>query len=67
MTLGPTLVALALTERARGRVARWLSAYGSVPLLFYVVHIFVAHLAAVMRVRGLSVRPRFPRELLVAP
>lgn len=48
MTLGPTLVALALTERARGRVARWLSVYGSVPLFFYVVHIFVAHLAGVM-------------------
>ncbi len=48
MTLGPALVALALTERAGGRMARWLSVYGRVPLFFYVVHIFVAHAAAVV-------------------
>jgi hypothetical protein len=47
MTLGPTLVALALTERARGRVASWLSVYGRVPLFFYVTHLFVAHAVAV--------------------
>ncbi|HEX6047699.1 MAG TPA: hypothetical protein VFZ21_00460, partial [Gemmatimonadaceae bacterium] len=43
MTLGPTLVALALTERVRGRVASWLSVYGRVPLFFYTTHIFAAH------------------------
>jgi uncharacterized membrane protein len=48
MTLGPALVALALTEQVRGRVARWLAVYGRVPLFFYVVHIFVAHAAAVL-------------------
>jgi uncharacterized membrane protein len=48
MTLGPALIALALAEHARGRVGRWLSVYGRVPLFFYVIHIFVAHLAAVI-------------------
>lgn len=48
MTLGPALIALAAAERARGRLARWLSAYGRVPLFFYVTHIFVAHAAAVL-------------------
>jgi len=48
MTLGPALAALALAERARGRIARWLSVYGRVPLFFYVVHIFVAHALAMM-------------------
>jgi uncharacterized membrane protein len=48
MTLGPLLVALALLERARGRVAGWLATIGAVPLFFYVVHIFVAHLLAVL-------------------
>ena len=48
MTLGPAFVALAAAERARGRVAAWRSVYGRVPLFFYVVHIFVAHAAAVV-------------------
>lgn len=48
MTLGPALVALALAERARGRIAGWLAVYGRVPLFFYVVHIFVAHAAGVV-------------------
>ena len=47
MTLGPILVALALTEQIRGMVGRWLSVYGRVPLFFYVTHIFAAHLAGV--------------------
>jgi hypothetical protein len=48
MTLGPALVALALAERARSRIARWLAVYGRVPLFFYVFHIFVAHAAGVV-------------------
>jgi uncharacterized membrane protein len=47
MTLGPTLIALALVQRARTRVASWLSVYGRVPLFFYVVHIYMAHALAV--------------------
>jgi uncharacterized membrane protein len=47
MTLGPTLVALALVERARSRVAGWVSVYGRVPLFFYVVHIYMVHALAV--------------------
>ena len=48
MTLGPALIALAIAERARGRVAAWLLVYGRVPLFFYCAHIFVAHAVAVM-------------------
>lgn len=47
MTLGPTLVALALVEGARSRPARWLAVYGRAPLFYYVVHIIVAHALAV--------------------
>ncbi|HYT72701.1 MAG TPA: heparan-alpha-glucosaminide N-acetyltransferase domain-containing protein [Gemmatimonadales bacterium] len=47
MTLGPALVALALVEGARHRVARWLSVYGQVPLFYYVVHICLAHVLAI--------------------
>jgi uncharacterized membrane protein len=48
MTLGPTLVVLALAERLRGRLSEWLKVYGSVPFFFYVVHIFVAHAVGVV-------------------
>lgn len=48
MTLGPVCVALALTEAARGRVARWLSVFGRVPLFYYVVHIYLAHAMGVL-------------------
>jgi uncharacterized membrane protein len=47
MTLGPTLVVLALAERMRGRIGGWLQVYGNVPFFFYVVHIFVAHAVGV--------------------
>ena len=58
MTLGPILIALALTEEVRGRVGRWLSVYGRVPLFFYVTHIFAAHLAgmAVALIQGGELR-----------
>lgn len=47
MTLGPVLVALAATGRARGWFADFLKVYGRVPLFFYVAHIFVAHALSV--------------------
>jgi uncharacterized membrane protein len=48
MTLGLAFIALALTENARGRVARWLGVYGRVPMFFYVAHIFVVHAIGVL-------------------
>jgi uncharacterized membrane protein len=47
MTLGPALVLLALFERAHGPVARWLTTFGRVPFLFYMVHIPLIHILAV--------------------
>ena len=48
MTLGPILIALALVERMRNRVTKWLSVYGRAPLFFYLMHIYVAHAVAVI-------------------
>lgn len=47
MTLGPGLIALALFERAQGRLAGWLITFGRVPFFYYIVHIYLIHVAAV--------------------
>jgi uncharacterized membrane protein len=46
MTLGPGLLLLAAFESARGRFVGILETFGRVPLFFYVLHFFLAHLAA---------------------
>jgi uncharacterized membrane protein len=45
-TLGPGLIALAMLESARGRLAGVLETSGSVPLFVYILHIVVVHLLA---------------------
>lgn len=47
MTLGPAIAALPLLARAKGPVARWLTVYGRVPLLYYLLHIPLIHLLAI--------------------
>ena len=48
MTLGPILVSLALAEGLRGRIVRWLSVYGRVPLFYYLGHIYLGHVVAML-------------------
>jgi uncharacterized membrane protein len=48
MTLGPMLIAIPLLENARGRVTRWLSVFGQVPFFYYILHIPLIHLTAVL-------------------
>ncbi len=48
MTLGLALMLLAAFEKARGRLASWLTTYGRVPLFYYVAHIYLLHALALI-------------------
>ena len=50
MTLGPAFLALVLLERvavAGNRVAEFVKMFGRVPMMYYVVHFYLAHTIAV--------------------
>lgn len=48
MTLGPVIALLPWLEGVRGRVAGWLEIFGRVPLFYYLLHIPLIHLLAVL-------------------
>jgi uncharacterized membrane protein len=50
MTLGPSLLFLAFTEKQSSALARNVIVFGRVPLFFYVLHILVVHIIAVVAV-----------------
>jgi uncharacterized membrane protein len=59
MTLGPTIALIPLLERARGALVRWTTVFGRVPFFYYVLHIPLIHVLAlvVSRVRLGEVSP----------
>ncbi len=48
MTLGPTIALLPMVEGARRRGAEWLRVFGRVPLFYYLLHIPLIHIAAMV-------------------
>lgn len=48
MTLGPTIAAIPLLDRAHGRIGGWLSVFGRVPFFYYVLHIPLIHALALI-------------------
>ena len=48
MTIGPSLLFLAFTEKANNSVTRIISVYGRVPLFYYVLHVYLLHLLAML-------------------
>ncbi len=48
MTLGPTIAMIPLLETATGKLSRWISVFGRVPFFFYVLHIPLIHILALI-------------------
>jgi uncharacterized membrane protein len=48
MTIGPSLIFLSLTENISNRVVRFFVTFGRVPFFFYIIHIYVIHLFALV-------------------
>jgi uncharacterized membrane protein len=48
MTLGPLAIACAFVERLRGSIKNVLMTFGRAPLAFYIAHLYLIHLAAVV-------------------
>ena len=48
MTLGPSILFLAFTERANNTLSKFISIYGRVPMFYYILHIYLLHAAAMI-------------------
>lgn len=48
MTIGPSIMLLAGFERLQGLMAGFLTVIGRVPMFYYIVHIYLIHLIAVI-------------------
>lgn len=48
MTIGPALLFLAFTEKINTAASRVISVYGRVPMFYYLLHIFLIHLLAML-------------------
>jgi uncharacterized membrane protein len=48
MTIGPALLFLAFTERPLNRLEKIISVYGRVPFFYYLFHIYIIHLVAML-------------------
>jgi uncharacterized membrane protein len=59
MTLGPTIALLPLAEQARGWLADVLTTFGWVPMFYYLLHIPLIHVAALLAtlIREGSIHP----------
>ena len=48
MTLGPTIAVMPALEGARGRLVQWMTVFGRVPFFYYILHIPLIHVIALL-------------------
>jgi hypothetical protein len=48
MTLGPAFLFLANSEKLKGRIVDFFSTFGRVPFFYYILHLYVIHLLALI-------------------
>lgn len=48
MTLGPAILFLAFTENTANKISNMISVYGRVPMFYYLTHILLVHLFAML-------------------
>jgi len=48
MTIGPALLFLAFTEQVSNRATKMISIYGRVPFFYYLLHLYIIHLLAML-------------------
>jgi uncharacterized membrane protein len=46
ITIGPSLILLALIENTKNRLTEWLRIYGRVAFFYYILHLYLIHLLA---------------------
>ena len=48
MTIGPSIIFLYFAENVKNKITKFLIVIGRVPLFYYVLHIFIVHLLAII-------------------
>ena len=48
MTLGPVFFILSLAENLKGKIVNIISVFGKVPFFYYIIHIYIIHLLALI-------------------
>ncbi len=48
MTMGPSLILLSIIEHSKNRLTNKIIIFGRVPLFFYVIHLYIIHILAIV-------------------